>query len=60
MVWVSGCQFATVFICFSFFAIGVSLKRFLSFFDCFMPSALSRFSYSNMVAEYCFGSLTDR
>ena len=29
---------------FSFFSIGFSLKRFLSFFDCFMPAALSRFS----------------
>ena len=28
---------------FSFALIEFSLKRFLSFFDCFMPAALSRF-----------------
>ena len=34
--------------------IEFSLKRFLSFFDCFMPAALSRFG---TVVEYSFGSL---
>ena len=33
----------TVAVCFSFALIEFSLKRFLSFFDCFMPAALSRF-----------------
>ena len=44
VVWVSGRYFATVVVCFSFASIEFSLKRFLSFFDCFMPAALSRFS----------------
>ena len=33
----------TVAVYFSFALIEFSLKRFLSFFDCFMPPALSRF-----------------
>ena len=33
----------TVAVCFSFALIEFSLRRFLSFFDCFMPAALSRF-----------------
>ena len=40
---VSGRWFATVAVCFSFALVEFSLKRFLSFFDCFMPAALSRF-----------------
>ena len=32
-----------VAVCFSFALIEFSLKRFLSFFDCFMPAALCRF-----------------
>ena len=40
LVW---CGFATVAVCFSFALIEFSLNRFLSFFDCFMPAALSRF-----------------
>ena len=58
MVWVSGRQFATVVVCFSFASIEFSLKRFLSFFDCFMPTALSRFgtlAEFGTVAEYSFG-----
>ena len=39
----------TVVVCFSFALIEFSLKRFLSFFDCFMPAALSRFG---TLAEY--------
>ena len=35
-VWVAGRQFATaVIVCFSFALIKLSLKRFLSFLDCF-------------------------
>ena len=41
VVWVSGRQFATVVVCFSFASIEFSLKRFLSFFDCFMTAGLS-------------------
>ena len=43
MVWVAGRYFATVIVCFSFALTEFGLKRFLSFFDCFMPAALSRF-----------------
>ena len=40
--------------------IEFSLKRFLSFFDSFMPAALSRFgtlAEFGTAAEYSFGSL---
>ena len=49
-------------VCFSFALIEFSLKRFLSFFDCFMPAVLSRFctrAEFGTVAEYSFGSLAD-
>ena len=44
----------SVVVCFSFALIEFSLKRFLSFFYCFMPAALSRFG---TVDKYSFGSL---
>ena len=62
MVWVSGRQFATVVVCFSFASIEFGLKRFRSFFDCFMPAALSRFETLGefgTVVEDSFGSLAD-
>ena len=37
------CTSESVAVCFSFALIEFSLKRFLSFFDCFMPAALCRF-----------------
>ena len=40
-VWVAGRQFATVIVCFSFALIEFSLKRFLSFFDCFTSTDLN-------------------
>ena len=36
LVWIAGRWFATVVVCFSFAWIEFSLKRFLSFFDCFI------------------------
>ena len=36
-VWVASRKFAAVVVCFSFALIEFSSKRFLSFFDCFMP-----------------------
>ena len=47
-------RFATVVVCFSFALIEFSLKRFLSFFDCFVPATLSRFG---MLVE--FGTLAE-
>ena len=48
LVWVSGRYIATVVVCFCFALMEFSLKRLLSFSDCFTPAALALSRFGNL------------